>query len=163
MRRETAERLGISTIADLALHAGELAMGADLEFFARPEWQALRNTYGLEFAGRREFESTFMYQAVASGTVDVISAFTSDGRIAGNDLLVLADPAGAILPYDAIILLARDSAGDPVLQRALVPLIGAIPLRLMQEANHHVDRDVGKESPAAAARWLAQEMAGRGD
>jgi osmoprotectant transport system permease protein len=161
MRREMAERLGIATIADLALHAGELAIGGDFEFFARPEWQALRTRYGLEFASRREYESTFMYEAVAGGTVDVISAFTSDGRIAGNDLLVLADPAGAILPYDAIILLARDSASDPVLQRALLPLIGAIPLRLMQEANHRVDRDVDKESPAAAARWLAAEIAAR--
>jgi osmoprotectant transport system permease protein len=161
MRREMAERLGIATIADLALHAGELAIGGDFEFFARPEWQALRTRYGLEFASRREYESTFMYAAVAGGTVDVISAFTSDGRIAGNDLLVLADPAGAILPYDAIFLLARDSASDPVLRRALEPLIGAIPLRLMQEANHRVDRDVDKESPAAAARWLAAEIAAR--
>ena len=30
-----------------------------------------------------------MYQAVADGEVDVISAFTSDGRIAADDLLVL--------------------------------------------------------------------------
>jgi osmoprotectant transport system permease protein len=163
MRRDRAERLGIATIADLAAHARELVIGGDLEFFSRPEWQALRAAYGLEFASRREFAPTFMYQAVTGGDVDVISAFTSDGRIAANDLLVLADPAGAILPYDAIVLIARKRADDSVLQRALAPLLGAIPLALMQQANQRVDRDEDKESPAAAARWLAAEIATRVD
>jgi osmoprotectant transport system permease protein len=163
MRRDRAERLGIATIADLAAYARELVIGGDLEFFSRPEWQALRSAYGLEFASRREFAPTFMYRAVTGGDVDVISAFTSDGRIAANDLLVLADPAGAILPYDAIVLVARKRADDAVLQRALAPLLGAIPLALMQQANQRVDRDEDKQSPAAAARWLASEIATRVD
>ena len=33
----------------------------------------------------------FMYRAVAGGEVDVISAYTSDGQIATNDLAVLDD------------------------------------------------------------------------
>lgn len=158
MRRDHAERLGIATIADLAAHAPGLAIGGDFEFFVRPEWEALRAAYGLEFASRREFESTFMYQAVAGGDVDVISAFTSDGRIAADDLLVLADPAGAILPYDAIVLIAPKRAGDAVLRQALAPLVGAIPLALMQEANHRVDRDRDKETPQLAARWLEGQI-----
>jgi osmoprotectant transport system permease protein len=161
MRRDRAEQLRIATIADLAAHAPRLAIGGDFEFFARPEWEALRVAYGLQFASRREFESTFMYEAVASGEVDVISAFTSDGRIAANDLLVLADPAGAILPYDAIVLIAPGRARDALLRRALEPLLDSIPMALMQEANYRVDRDRGKETPAAAARWLAREIAAR--
>jgi osmoprotectant transport system permease protein len=163
MRREHAEQLGIATIADLAAHARGLAIGGDFEFFVRPEWEALGAAYGLEFASRREFESTFMYQAVASGEVDVISAFTSDGRIAADDLLVLADPAGAILPYDAIVLIAPGKAGDEVLRQALMPLLGAIPLALMQEANHRVDRDRDKATPQLAAQWLAGELAAQGE
>jgi osmoprotectant transport system permease protein len=38
-------------------------------------------------------------------------------------------------------------------------LLGAIPLPLMQEANYRVDRDADKDTPAAAARWLAGEVA----
>ena len=100
-----------------------------------------------------------MYQAVVDGEVDVISAFTSDGRIAADDLLVLADPRGAILPYDAIVLLSPQRAADAVLRRALQPLLGAIPLELMQQANYRVDRNASKDTPAAAARWLASEVA----
>jgi osmoprotectant transport system permease protein len=163
MRRDRAERLGIATIADLAAHAANLSMGADLEFFSRPEWRAVQSAYGLQFASRRDFDPTFMYQAVTDGEVDVISAFTSDGRIAADDLLVLADPAGAILPYDAIVLIARKRANDDVLRRALTPLIDAIPLALMQEANYRVDRERDKETPAAAARWLETQIAARGN
>ena len=71
MRRERAIELGIRTIADLASRAAALTIGADLEFFARPEWTALRNAYGLEFAARREFTPTFMYRAVANGDAAV--------------------------------------------------------------------------------------------
>jgi osmoprotectant transport system permease protein len=163
MRRDRAEQLGIATLADLAAHASELSMGGDLEFFSRPEWVAVQSAYDLDFARRREFEPTFMYRAVENGEVDVISAFTSDGRIAANDLLVLADPAGAILPYDAIVLIARKRANDDVLQRALMPLVDAIPLALMQEANYRVDRERDKETPAATARWLESKIAGRGN
>jgi len=157
MRRDRAERLGIATIGDLAAHPS-LTIGGDFEFFARPEWQALRDRYGLDLAGKREFQSTFMYQAVVDGEVDVISAFTTDGRIATNDLVLLADPAGAIPPYDAIILIARDKANDMALREALTPLLGAISLELMQEANYRVDRDATKETPAAAAQWLERAI-----
>ena len=163
MRRDRADQLGIATIADLAAHAPELSMGGDLEFFSRPEWAVLQSAYGLQFASRREFEPTFMYQAGTDGEVDVISAFTSDGRIAANDLLVLADPVGALLPYDAIVLIARKRAGDDVLRAALEPLIDAIPLALMQEANYRVDRERDKETPAATARWLETQIAARGN
>jgi osmoprotectant transport system permease protein len=163
MRRARAEELGIATLADLAAHAATLEIGGDFEFFARPEWAALQSAYDLRFASRREFESTFMYQAVAGGEVDVISAFTSDGRIAANDLLVLADPAGATLPYDAIVLIASHRAKDPVLRTALEPLLGRIPLALMQQANFRVDRSSDKQTPAAAARWLEEEIAARAD
>ena len=98
-----------------------------------------------------------MYQAVASGEVDVISAFSSDGRIAADDLVVLGDPRGAILPYDAIILIAARRANDSLLRGALAPLVGAMPVETMREANYRVDRDAG-EPPVAASRWLAKQL-----
>jgi osmoprotectant transport system permease protein len=155
MRRDRAAELGVRTIADLAARSNRLTIGADFEFFARPEWPALRDGYGLEFTRRREFQSTFMYQAVATGEVDVITAFSSDGRIAVNDLVVLDDPRGTILPYDAIVLIAAEHANDALLRRALAPLVGAIPVEVMREANYRVDRRDDPEPPVAAARWLA--------
>ena len=57
----------------------------------------------------------FMYAAVASGEVDVIAGYTSDGLIAKYDLVALDDPKHAIPPYDAILLLAPKRAGDEAL------------------------------------------------
>ncbi|HLS80587.1 MAG TPA: ABC transporter permease/substrate-binding protein [Steroidobacter sp.] len=156
MRRSQAEKLGVRSIADLAARGSELRIGGDFEFFARPEWRALQEGYGLRFAERRQYQSTFMYKAVAGGEVDVISAFSSDGRIAAHDLIVLDDPLQVILPYDAIILVSPRRVNDPLLRRALGPLEGAINVDIMREASLSVDRDAEKRTPAQAASWLAQ-------
>jgi len=154
MRRDRAQALGIRTIADLARRAPELTLGSDLEFLSRPEWNALRNAYGLTFKAARRFQPTFMYKSVTGGEVDVISAFSSDGRIVADDLVVLGDPKQAIPPYDAVILLSPKRAHDPRFQRALAPMLGAIPVETMRKANLSVDRDQNKAIPAQAARTL---------
>jgi osmoprotectant transport system permease protein len=95
-----------------------------------------------------------MYRALQGGEVDVISAFSSDGRIAADNLVVLGDPKGAIPPYDAVVLIAPGRADDPRLLNALRPLIGKIPVTAMRAANYSVDRDRDKATPAQAARAL---------
>src|SRR6266851_5922101 len=156
MRRERAAALGIRTIADLARHAGELTFGTDLEFLSRPEWTTLRDAYGLNFRAQRSYTPTFMYRAVDSGDVDVITAFSSDGRIAAQGLVVLADPMHAFPSYDAVVLVSPRRAKDAILSRALTPLIGKISVEPMREANFMVDRDTDKVTPQEAARFLAR-------
>ena len=158
MRRDRAESLGIHSIADLSQHAQELSIGGDFEFFARGEWRALRDRYGLRFRQERQFQPTFLYKAVSSREVDVVSAATSDGRIRAYDLVVLEDPIQVIPPYDAIVLLSPARGNDPTLLRALQPLIGVIPIDLMRQANYMVDRDKDRVSPPQAARWLESEI-----
>jgi len=139
MRRSQAEALGIETIADLAAHSESMKIGGDYEFFSRPEWHAIRDGYGLNFTDQVSYDSTFMYEAVADGEVDVISAFSSDGRIAAFDLVVLDDPKQVIPPYDAVLLVGPRVADSPRLVRTLRPLINGIPLESMQHANQRVD------------------------
>ncbi len=159
MRRDRATALGVRTIADLAGPAPRLTIGGDYEFFVRPEWASVRDGYGLRFGRMREFQSTFMYRALVDGEVDVISAFSSDGRIAADRLIVLADPRHRIPPYDAILLVSPKRARDGDLMAALTPLVGAISIDEMREANFMVDRPEGARSPAAAARWLGARIA----
>ena len=121
MPRKRAEALGIHSIADLASHAGTLSIAGDYEFFSRPEWAGLQKAYGLKFRAQRQMQPDFMYAAVASGEVDVIAGYTTDGLIAKYDLVVLDDPRHAIPPYDAIVLLAPKRAGDQALRNALAP------------------------------------------
>ena len=158
MRRQRAQALGIRSIADLARHAPRLTIAGDYEFFVRPEWTALRDAYGLAFRDQRQMQSTFMYAAAAAGEVDVISAYTSDGRIAQHDLVVLDDPKQAIPPYDAILLISPRKATDRPLIEALAPLIDAIDINLMREANLRAAQGA---SPDEVARWLWDEISRR--
>jgi osmoprotectant transport system permease protein len=158
MPRKRAEALGIRSIADLASHARTMSVAADYEFFSRPEWAGLRNAYGLAFRAQRQMQPDFMYAAVASGEVDVIAGYTSDGLIAKYDLVVLDDPRHAIPPYDAIVLLAPKRADDQALRAALAPLLGKIDIAAMREANLRAAGGDGASSPDAVARWLWEKI-----
>jgi osmoprotectant transport system permease protein len=116
----------------------------------------LRDAYGLNFRAQRSYTPTFMYRAIDSGDADVITAFSSDGRIAAQDLTVLADPKHAIPSYDAVLLISPKRAKDAVLTRALKPLVGKIAVEHMREANYMVDRDADKATPREAASFLAR-------
>jgi glycine betaine/choline ABC-type transport system substrate-binding protein/ABC-type proline/glycine betaine transport system permease subunit len=156
MRQDRARALGIASLTDLAAAAPRLTVGGDPEFFERPEWLAVRNAYGLRFARTRTFAPTFMYNALQSGEADVISAYTSDGRIAADRLVALTDPAEALPSYDALLMLSPRVAGDAGVIAALEPLIGAITVEAMREANLSVDReDAKKLTPKQAAGELA--------
>jgi osmoprotectant transport system permease protein len=158
MPRKKAEALGIKTIADLASHAGSLSMAADYEFFSRPEWAGLQKAYGLAFRAQRLMQPDFMYAAVASGEVDVIAGYTSDGLIAKYDLVALEDVKHAIPPYDAIMLLAPKRANDSAMRAALAPLLGKIDIATMREANLRAAGGDGASSPEAVANWLWEKI-----
>jgi osmoprotectant transport system permease protein len=158
MRPDRAKALGVASIADLAKVAPKLTLGSDLEFLSRPEWKAVEGAYDLKFKARKSYQPTFMYRALAGGEADVISAFSSDGRIAADKLVILSDPKGAIPPYDAVVLISPKRAGDKRLLGALGPLIGKIDVTAMQGANYSVDRDREKASPAEAARALEKRL-----
>ena len=159
MRAGEAQRLGIASLSNLAARSPQLRLGSDLEFLERPEWAAVRRAYSMRFAAATPYSPTFMYRALASGRADVISAFSSDGRIAADKLTVLSDPKQAIPGYDAILLVSPRRADDARFTAALRPLIGAISVSAMREANYMVDRDADKATPEAAASWLADKIA----
>lgn len=161
MNGDAARKKGIASIDDLSTVSGALTLGTDLEFPDRPEWATIRSAYNLRFSRQRTFNPTFMYDALKSGDADVISAFSSDGRIAADGLIVLSDPRGAIPAYDALLLIGPKAARDAKFVAALRPLIGAIPVDAMRQANYMVDRATNKASPELAARWLDAHIANR--
>jgi osmoprotectant transport system permease protein len=68
---------------------------------------------------------------------------------------VLEDPKQAIPPYDAILLISPRKAADRPLIDALRPLIDAIDVNLMREANLRVAQGASADD---VARWLWEEM-----
>ena len=156
MRRDLATKWQLHSIADLAPHTADLVIGGDYEFFGRREWAEVRAAYDLRFRRTTTFDPTLLYEAIGRGNVDVIAGFSSDGRIAANDLVVLADPEAALPPYDAMLLLGPRVANDPRIACALGDLRGAITVEQMRAANLRVD---GQGSTAAdAATWLLAQL-----
>lgn len=159
MREDEARQRNIRSLDDLVAVAPSLRLGSDLEFLQRPEWVAVQRAYPLRFSSARAYSPTFMYRALESGQADVISAFSSDGRIEADQLVILSDPRGAIPSYDALLLIAPSRANDPRFVAALRPLIGSIDVAAMRKANYLVDRGEAKASPEKAAKMLARSLA----
>ena len=149
VRRDFAERHGLESIGDLA-GLDRFSIASDPEFFARPEWDRVRAGYSVDNAVERSMDATFMYSAVRDGAVDAITAYTTDGRIDAFDLVVLDDPAGALPPYDAVILISPDAVRRPAIADALAPLVGRIDDALMRRANAVVDVERGSVREAAS-------------
>lgn len=159
MTQHQAKAFGVASIADLAEYTRTrlrrpLKVGGDVGFFHQKEWRRLKDTYRFrdEDVQTVAMDPTLMYGAVSGGQVDVIVAFSSDGRITESGLQLLRDPEHVFPPYDAILLVSRDAARRPGFVAALRPLVGSIDQKTMQEANRRVD--VEKQSPKKVAKWL---------
>ena len=158
MRADRARELGVARIADLARVAPRLEIGGDYEFFQRPEWAALRRSYGLAFRAERSMDPALLYEAAAAGEVDVISAFSTDGRLEAHGIRLLDDERGVIPPYDAIVLVGpRLRAEAPEAVAAVAALDGTIDAAAMRRMNLAVDRD--KRSPVEVARQFVDALA----
>jgi osmoprotectant transport system permease protein len=101
-----------------------------------------------------------MYQALAAGEVDVISAYSTDGRLAAEGVALLEDDRGVIPPYDAIVLASPTLARErPRVLEALRALSGRIDRERMQRMNLAVDGE--GRSPRQVAAELVEELRGR--
>ena len=167
MPKARAETLEIETIEDLGRVAKNFAqqgrpmrIGGDNQIFDRPEWGKVMAAYGLEKTKLETvaMDPALMYGAVADGKVDVIVAYSSDGRIDAFKLETLGDPKKVFPPYDAIILISPQAALKPGLKESLAPLVkgGPINLKLMREANKRAD--VERQSTRKVAQWLLEEV-----
>jgi osmoprotectant transport system permease protein len=156
VRSADAEAMTLRTLDDLAAHSRGLRIGSDYEFFSRPEWQSLVAAYGFDFADEITLDPSLMYSAIAQDEVDVVSAYSTDGRIIDYDLVTLADPRGALPPYDAVILVSARLAAHNQIRRVFERMLRRVDAALMREANRRVDQ--AGETPATAARFLQRQV-----
>jgi glycine betaine/choline ABC-type transport system substrate-binding protein len=152
------------TVSALAEQTRRLPVwiAGDLQFFRRPEWRRLRDSYDLRFREKKEADPTLMYGAARDNQVDVIVAYTSDGRIEKYGLVLLQDDRGVLPSYDAILLVSAKAAAKPRFLEALMPLVrdgGAIDDAAMQTANRQVD--VEGKSPCRVGLQLLESIAAR--
>ncbi|TFH62209.1 MAG: glycine/betaine ABC transporter substrate-binding protein [Gemmatimonadales bacterium] len=158
MRRKHARELGISRISDLARHADSLRAGFDPAFLDRQDgYPGLTDHYGFRFAhSPSQLAIGLMYKACREEHVDVINAFSTDGRISMFDLVVLEDDKHFFPPYDAALVCRRDLLGEHSgLVGILSSLSGKIDDDRMRRLNATVDHD-GRQEPEVARQFLME-------
>ena len=127
-------------------------MGGDYEVFSRDEWRALALGYGLGDAETVVMDPSLLYEALATGELDAILGYTTDGRIEALGLRVLLDERSVLPPYEAIVL-GRPGllSDDPALVDALRELTNSIDAEWMRSANDAVDGHRRTPGEAAAS------------
>ncbi|TFE03370.1 glycine betaine ABC transporter substrate-binding protein [Jeotgalibacillus sp. R-1-5s-1] len=145
-----------TTYTELAGVSNELVFGAPHSFYEREGdgYDALVEAYGYEFTSAESFDASIMYDAVRTGQVDVIPAFTTDGRIERFNLVTTEDDLGFFPKYDAVPIVRMDILEDyPELEEVMNGLAGQISDEEMQEMNARVDID-GDDYRTVAQEFL---------
>lgn len=158
MTKAKADQLGITSYSDLKAKADQLTLGATQEFLARPDGlPGVEKAYGLKFKATKGLDAGLLYQAVASDQVDVISGFSTDGRIPALKLTVLKDDKQFFPPYFAAPVVRDDTLKkDPKIADVLNKLAGKIDDKTMAQLNLDVDQN--KKSAADVAKaYLKQQ------
>ena len=130
-----------------------LVAGFNAEFMERADgYPGLQEAYGFSLP-TQEMEIGLMYQALKSKKVDVISGFSTDGRIRAYDLRVLDDDRNYFPPYYAAPLVRQATLRKfPQLRALFGRLADAISAEEMMQMNYEVDQN--QRSP----REVAQEF-----
>lgn len=91
--RAVAARYHLETLSEVARAAPSLRLATIQEFLARPDGlPGLQKFYGgFRFREVRTYDIALKYQALLTGKAEVASAFTTDGAIALDALLLLRD------------------------------------------------------------------------
>src|SRR5471030_1818700 len=121
-------------------YGGKLTAGFTPEFMGRQDGNlGLQSKYGLKIH-TIVISDAVMYKAAYEKQLDVISGYSTDGRLKAYNLVVLQDDKGIFPPYFAAPI-ARDDALKkfPDLEKTLNLLAGKINDTVMTELNYRTD------------------------
>lgn len=158
VRRQTAAQHALATLSDLARAAPRLTAGLTADFIERKDGlPGLKGAYGMSFRNVRPLGQAVKYQALASGAVDVIDGYSTDGFIAKYDLVVLRDDKRFFPPYEAAALVSGRLWRDrPNAIAALVELSGRLDVETMRKLNARLEVD--REAVDVIARSALEQL-----
>ncbi|HEM6508572.1 ABC transporter permease/substrate-binding protein [Streptococcus suis] len=152
-----AQKNGIEKISDLAKVQQTAVAGFSLEFNDREDGNiGLKNLYNLQL-NVKTMEPALRYEAIKSGNVQIIEAYSTDSKVVTYKLKVLEDDKGLFPPYQAAPLLSKETLEKyPELEQVLGVLAGKISTEEMTQMNYAVDVE-GKSAEQVAREYLERE------
>ena len=152
VRKDTAEKYQLKTVSDLQKHAGELVAGVDTAWITREGdgYDGFQEEYGFSFSRILPMQIGLVYDAVSAGKMDIVLGYSTDGRIASYDLVMLEDDRHFFPPYDAAPIIDDQLiAKEPKLKEAIAKLAGTIDTKEMQRLNYQADNNLVEPSVVA--------------
>ncbi|WP_038021867.1 glycine betaine ABC transporter substrate-binding protein, partial [Tetragenococcus muriaticus] len=112
--------------------------------------------YGFEFGSIFPMQIGLVYDAVAAHRMDVVLGYSTDGRVASYNLVMLEDDRQYFPPYDASPIINEEIAEtEPEVREAIQRLAGTIDTETMQELNYQSDNNLIE--PSIVAERFLQE------
>ena len=147
-----AEQTGIQTISDLSSVQANVKAGFTLEFNDREDgYKGIQKLYGLKFPSVQTMEPKLRYQAIETGDINIMDAYSTDSELKEYNMTVLEDDKELFPPYQGSPLLMKKTLDKhPELERVLNQLAGKVTDDEMREMNYRVNSD--GESAADVAR-----------
>ncbi|HEL2219314.1 TPA: ABC transporter permease/substrate-binding protein [Streptococcus suis] len=152
-----AQKNGIEKISDLAKVQQTAVAGFSLEFNDREDGNiGLKNLYNLQL-NVKTMEPALRYEAIKSGNVQIIEAYSTDSKVVTYKLKILEDDKQLFPPYQAAPLLTKETLDKyPELEQVLGALAGKISTEEMTQMNYAVDVE-GKSAEQVAREYLEKE------
>ena len=157
-----ADKFSLKTYSDLVAKAPELRLGGPAEFPERQDTKGLEQAYGPFISKFKEFKQlgtgSLRYDGLKNGEVDVIVAFGTDGRIKGDNLVVLQDDKNFYPIYNIAPVIRQDTLQKfPQIAEVLDKFAPLLTDEVMSGLNYQVDGPDKKEPPAVAKAFLEEQ------
>ncbi len=160
MTQQGSTKYGIKTLSDLSQKAPQLVLGGPAEFIAREDGlPGLQKAYGgFQFKDVKQLGTgSLRYQALLNGQIDVVVAFSTDGEIKGDNLVLLQDDKHFYPVYQVAPVVRMDTLQKyPQIADILNKVEPLLTTEVMSGLNWQVDGPAKKE-PADVARAFLQQ------
>ena len=144
VRKSDSRFKDISTVSELKTLSQQMSLAMDHEFSERKDGlKQFSESYQLKFPKSQLFSMNpaLMYSAIDNQEVDMIMAYSTDGRLQSFQLKVLEDDKNFFPAYSAAYLTKESALEDwPELKKAFQDLAGLISEEKMMVLNKQVDQ-----------------------
>ncbi|MEU4207918.1 ABC transporter substrate-binding protein [Rothia terrae] len=158
---ETAQRLGLTSIADLAAHSDELVLGAPPEFAERAYGlPGLKSKYGFvpkDFSPVNDGGGPLTVQALLDDDVQVADLFSTDPAIVKNKFVVLEDPKNNFLAQQ-VVPVVNAKAVSVAAADVLNEISALLTTEDLIALNDRVSGEEKANPATAASDWVNEKL-----
>ena len=155
MTQETADKLGITNISELA------DVDQDLTLYGTPECRqrldcllGLEKVYGLDFKKFVPVAIDLRHEVLTSGKADLSIVFTTDPQIQREGEVLLEDDKQMFPPYN-VTFVVDEGVANPEIENVVSQVQEGLTDEVMSELNARVDLD--KKTPKEVATEYLEE------